>query len=173
VRTRPKIVVSDSSVLMDLAKAELIEATLALPFEFMIPDVILAAELLDLGRYTAAGLLKLGFKRGGLEGADVATALGYYRQHRTQLSLNDCFAWRLAEVSRGILMTGDGDLRKLAGRSGVEVHGALWAIELIAQHRTSTSKRLTRALERLDSDPLVRLPRNSLRALKTKIESGD
>ena len=41
--TRLKIVVSDSSVLMDLAKVGLIEAALALPFDFMIPDVMIAA----------------------------------------------------------------------------------------------------------------------------------
>ena len=51
MRTPVKIVISDSSVLMDLAKTELIEPVLALPFEFMIPDMMLARELLDLGRY--------------------------------------------------------------------------------------------------------------------------
>lgn len=171
MRTRPKIVVSDSSVLMDLAKAELIESTLALPFEFMIPDVMLATELLDLGRYTGDGLVSLGFKRGGLDGAEVTTAMGYFRQHRAQLSLNDCFAWRLAEVHKGILMTGDGDLRKLAERSGVEVHGALWAIDLIGRHRTCPTRHLVTGLTRLEKDPFVRLPRTVLRALKTKIES--
>ena len=60
--TRLKIVVSDSSVLMDLAKVHLIEATIALPFEFVIPDVMVAGELLDLGSYTAADLVRLGFK---------------------------------------------------------------------------------------------------------------
>lgn len=170
MRTRPKIVVSDSSVLMDLAKAELIEATLALPFEFVIPDVMLAAELLDLGRYTSDDLLELGFKRGGLAGTEAVNAMAYYRQHRAKLSLNDCFAWRLAEVHQGILMTGDGDLRKLAGRKGVEVHGALWAIELMSEHRTCSRKRLVTCLDQLDADPLVRLPRAALRTLKGKLQ---
>ena len=39
--------ISDSSVLIDLAKAKLIESTLALPYEFVIPDVIFADELID------------------------------------------------------------------------------------------------------------------------------
>jgi predicted nucleic acid-binding protein len=156
---------------MDLAKAELIEATLALPFEFVIPDVMLAAELLDLGRYTRDDLLELGFKRGGLEGAEAVNAMAYYRQHRAKLSLNDCFAWRLAEVHQGILMTGDGDLRKLAGRKGVEVHGAHRAIELMATHDICPKRRLVACLAQLDADPLVRLPRTALRSLKEKLDT--
>lgn len=170
MRTRPKIVVSDSSVLMDLAKAELIEPTLALPFEFMIPDVMLAKELLDLGRYKPRDLVRLGFRIGSLEGAETLQATAYFRQHRTQLSLNDCFAWRLAEVHRAILMTGDSDLRKLADRASVEVHGVLWAIELMAAHKTCPRRRLVSCLEQLDADPFVRLPRATLRALKGKLE---
>ena len=167
--TRLKIVVSDSSVLMDLAKVGLIEAALALPFDFMIPDVMIAAELLDLGRYTAAGLLELGFRSGSLEADDTSRALEYFREHRRQLSLNDCFAWRLAEVHQGILMTGDSNLRKLALASGLDVHGVLWIIELMAKHGTCPLATLLEALDCLDGDELVRLPRATLRTLKARI----
>jgi hypothetical protein len=166
---RLKIVVSDSSVLMDLAKTELIEPTLALPFEFIIPDVILASELLDLGWYKPDDLERLGFQIGALEGAEAQHAMSYFRQYRTHLSLNDCFAWRLAEIHQGILMTGDGDLRRLASSRGLEVHGVLWAIELMAQHRTCPHRRLVSCLEQLDADPLVRLPRTALRTLKSRL----
>lgn len=172
MRTPVKIVISDSSVLMDLAKTELIEPVLALPFEFMIPDMMLARELLDLGRYKPDQLVRLGFKVGRLDGTESARAIAYFRRHRLQLSLNDCFAWRLAEVHRGILMTGDGDLRELAGQNGVEVHGVLWAIELMAHHATCRMKRLVDALDQLDGDPLVRLPKKSLRSLRDKIRGS-
>ena len=43
-----KIVVSDASVILDLAKTRLIESTLALSFDFVIPDFIFNQELLDL-----------------------------------------------------------------------------------------------------------------------------
>lgn len=168
--TRLKIVVSDSSVLMDLAKVRLIEPVLALPFEFVIPDVMLAQELLDLGTYKTTGLVRLGFKVGSLDGSDTLQATSYFRQHRQRLSLNDCFAWRLAEVHQGILMTGDGDLRKLAADAGVEVHGTLWAIELMGQHATCPVVQLVAALAQLEADPLVRLPQAALRSLKGKLE---
>jgi hypothetical protein len=95
-----------------------------------------------------------------------------FRQHRLQLSVNDCFAWRLAEVHQGILMTGDADLRELAGQSGVEVHGVLWAIELMSRHATCRTKQLINALDQLDGDPMVRLPKKSLRTLRDKIRGS-
>ena len=51
------VIVSDSSVLIDLAKARLIESALGLPYEFVVPDVMFADELLDLGSYTREDLL--------------------------------------------------------------------------------------------------------------------
>jgi predicted nucleic acid-binding protein len=144
--TRLKIVVSDASVLMDLAKVRLIEAILALPFDFVIPDVIFAQELLDLGTYVSRDLIRLGFRIGALGGDDTGRALAYFREHRRQLSLNDCFALRFAEVHGGILMTGDANLRKIADASGVEVHGTLWAVELMGHHGTCPSHQLRTAL---------------------------
>ena len=171
--TRLKIVISDSSVLMDLAKVQLIEATLALPFEFVIPETIFVRELLDLGTYTTADLLRLGFSTGALAGDDAGRALAYFREHRRVLSVHDCFAWCLAEVHQGILMTGDSELRNLAAKNGVEVHGTLWAAELIFTHATCNRRDLVRALDKLDADRSVFLPRTTLRALKTKITRKD
>ena len=166
---RLKIVVSDASVLMDLAKVRLIEAAAALPFDFMIPESIRLNELLDLGAYTSDDLIRLGFRPGTLEAADTGVALAYFRTHRRKLSINDCFAWRLAEVHAGILMTGDGDLRALAATSGVEVHGTLWVAELIGQHETCARQALVDALDILDADDRTHLPRAPLRALRGKL----
>ena len=66
-----QIVVSDASVILDLAKTPLIEATLALPFDFVIPDVILDKELLDLGTYSPTDLVRLEFTIGTLDGDGV------------------------------------------------------------------------------------------------------
>ncbi len=161
--TRPKIIVSDSSVLMALATARVIEATRALPFDFGIPDVILTEELLDLGSYTAADLLRLGLAVGEMEGSDVQKAFAYYQAHRTSLSLNDCFALRVAEVQAGILMTGDAKLRTVATGRGVEVHGLLWISDHIALRGTCPAPQLAAALEVLSRDPLVRLHAARLR----------
>ena len=165
-----KIVISNSSVLTDLAKTELVEPVLALPFEFMIPDVMLARGLLDLGRYKPDQLVQLGFKIGHLDGMESARAIAYFRRHRLQLSPNDCFAWRLAEVHRGILMTGDGDLREHGRREWRRGSRRALAIALMADHATCRGKRLVGALDQLDADPLVRLPKSLISALREKIK---
>lgn len=154
-----RIVVSDSSVLMDLAKSGLVEAALRLPFEFVIPDVMVAEELLDLGLYTAAQLLALGFKEGSLDGNGVATAFAYAGEFRAQLSRQDCFALTLAEVQRCILMTGDRRLRRVAESKAIEVHGLLWLIDLMIDHEVAPPAELLAGLERLAVDPKIRLPR--------------
>ncbi|WP_419797927.1 MAG: hypothetical protein ACNI26_16920 [Terasakiella sp.] len=58
-----QIVVSDSSVLMDLARTGLIEYTGGLPFDFIIPNTMFAQELLDLGDYSRDQLLDMGFSQ--------------------------------------------------------------------------------------------------------------
>jgi len=168
--SRLKIVVSDSSVVMDLAKVRLIEPVLQLPFEFMIPDVILAQELLDLGAYTAKGLLDLGFVQGELDGGNSRQAREYFAKNR-RLSLNDCFAWRLAEVHKAILMTGDANLRAIAMAAKVEVHGMLWAVEMMLKHKTSPAATLAKALDYLGSDPLVRLPKAETQVLRDRLKT--
>jgi hypothetical protein len=93
-----------------------------------------------------------------LAAGDTNRAPSYFREHRRHSSLNDWFALRFAEVHGGILLTGDGDPRRIAIGNGVEVHGALWAVVLTADHATCLRGQLTGALDVLYSNPLVRLP---------------
>ncbi|MDA8232931.1 MAG: hypothetical protein M0006_16495 [Magnetospirillum sp.] len=144
---------------MDLTKSGLVEATLRLPFEFVIPDVMAAEELLDLGQYSADQLLTLGFKEGTLDGKGVTKAFAYAGEFRAELSRQDCFALTLAEVQRCILMTGDRRLRRVAENKDIEVHGLLWLIDLMIEHQVVPLAEVLTGLERLAADPKVRLPR--------------
>lgn len=166
-----KIVISDASVILDLAKTRLIESTLALSFDFVIPDVIFDQELLDLGTYSPADLVRLGFTIGALDGDGMAAAFTHYRRHRTRLSFNDCVALTHAETKNCILMTGDGPLRVVAERMKIEVHGILWAASLIAEQGTCPRDRLIGALQQLHDAPSRRLPRDALTALIHRLRS--
>lgn len=166
-----QIVVSDASVILDLAKTRLIEATLALPFTFVIPDVILAQELLDLGDYSPTDLVRLGFQIGTLDGNGIATAMAHYGRNASRLSFNDCVALTYAEQHTCILMTGDGPLRALATRLKVEVHGFLWAASHIAQARTCSMEHLLKALLQLQADLSTRLPEPALAELIEQLRS--
>lgn len=161
----PKIVISDASAILDLARVRLIESTLALSFEFVIPDVIFDQELLDLGSYTPTDLVRLGFTIGSLDGDGMAKAFAHFGRHASRLSLNDCIALAHAEAKGCILMTGDGPLRALAERMKIDVHGVLWAAALMVEQGTCPRDRLVAALQQLHDDSSRRLPRAALAEL--------
>lgn len=48
-----RIIINDSSALIDLAKTRLLENLLQLPYRFVIPDVLYTDELITLRHYQA------------------------------------------------------------------------------------------------------------------------
>lgn len=157
-----RVIVSDSSALIDLAKAELIEAAFSLPFEFQVPDVLLADELIDLGPYTVNELLAAGLVAGSLDGTGVDKALAYAARYPA-LSINDCFALEMANSGGDVLLTGDQNLRNAADAEKVTVHGVIWLCDRMLDHDTVERNQLRTALEAWDADPTVWLPRHELR----------
>lgn len=155
-----RIVISDSSVLMDLAVGRLLEAILTLPYEFVIPDVMLEQELLDLDGYNPTMLCGMGFQSGEL--TDAQAAFDLFAEHRKDVGINDCFALAMAEQTQGILMTGDQRLRRLSRNRGVEVRGTLWVTDELAAHGVVDPARLLDGLERIKQHPRTRLPRQEL-----------
>ena len=156
-----KVVVIDSSVLMDLALTVLIECTSQLPFNFVIPDTMFAQELTDLGDYNRDRLLGMGFTLGELSGDGVIAAQGYMAGN-ARLSLQDCFALAMAQEKEAILMTGDGLLRKISTNKGVEVHGVLWFADLIEEHQCVENDVLRDGLLILQQHLATRLPKKEL-----------
>lgn len=165
------VVVSDSSVLIDLAKAQLIESALALPYDFVVPDVMFADELLDLGHYTHDDLLGAGISLGVLDGNGVAAAFGYVERYAA-LSNNDAFALALAAIEGCMLLAGDGALRNAAAEENVEVHGHLWIADEMENNGTVTKQRLIDVLEEWETDPLVWLPAAELKKRIRRLRKG-
>jgi predicted nucleic acid-binding protein len=169
-----RIIVSDSSCLIDLRKASLLEVFLRLPYEIIIPDTLFEEELLKFTSSQKAALLEGGIGVVGLPGDGVLRAQQLAGQSPS-LSIHDCFAFALAERTRGcILLTGDNKLRSVATEHGIEVHGVLWAIDEMHQAGVIQPVTLLGVLEKFESDPTVRLPLRELRAsikrYKTLIE---
>ncbi|MDE0422928.1 MAG: hypothetical protein OXK76_18840 [Gammaproteobacteria bacterium] len=87
----PCIVVSDSSVLIDLERGCLFEAAFALPFDFCVPDLLYR---LELEPYGGNELVARGLQVLELDGDGVAQA-ARYRQTERAISLSDAFALAL------------------------------------------------------------------------------
>ncbi|MEC4813797.1 MAG: hypothetical protein SAK29_11085 [Scytonema sp. PMC 1069.18] len=153
-----RIIVSDSSCLIDLRKASLLEALINLPYEITIPDTLFSDELVDFTETERTALVNSGLKV--LE----TPSIGIIRvqtisQSFPSLSIYDCFAFTLAEsFPNSILLTGDKTLRKVAANHSIEVHGILWAVDEMYKSKTATVKQLYNALILFEKDITVRLP---------------
>jgi predicted nucleic acid-binding protein len=151
-----RIVVSDTSCLIDLRKASLLEALIQLPYEIAIPDVLFE-ELVNFNP-TEIALIENHFSKLSLPGEGVMRVQTIARQHPV-LSLNDCFAFVVAErITDSILLTGDRSLRQLAASHQIEVHGVLWAMDEMYQASVATATQLYTALQLFQQDPTVHLP---------------
>jgi hypothetical protein len=119
------ILVSDTSVLIDLERADLLDEMFLLPFQFAVPDLLYGRELAgELGDR----LVQLGLRIEELTPIELRHATTVNRQH-TRLSVPDTFAFVIA-ASRGWgLLTGDGTLRELAVTEQIDMHGVLWLFD--------------------------------------------
>ena len=159
-----RIVISDSSCLIDLRKASLLDAFLRLPYELLIPNTLFEEELLKFSAAQKTALLRGGLKVIDIPGDRVLRARQIARE-MPHLSIHDAFAFTLAESHEGcMLLTGDGALRTLAMKQDIEVHGVLWVIDELHRHTRCAAETLLIALRLLAADPTVRLPQRELAA---------
>jgi predicted nucleic acid-binding protein len=166
-----RIIVSDSSCLIDLKKASLLGVFLSLPYEILIPNTLFEDELLSFTAADKKMLLQGGLQVVDLPGQQVLRAREVITS-RPRLSVHDGFAYALAESRTGsILLTGDGQLRALATSNKIEVHGVLWVVDEIHRGRLTTVKAIHAALSVFADDPTVRLPKRELATALERFEA--
>lgn len=88
------ILVSDSSVLIDLERGVLLQACFALPELFAVPDRLYQWELAP---YNGPQLLAMGLQVMTLDATGVTLVQGYVHGHR-RISVSDAFALALAKT---------------------------------------------------------------------------
>ena len=152
------ILVSDTSVLIDLERGELIASAFKLSATFAVPDVLYERELRDYG---GEDLVKLGLKVESLDGDGVELAMRH-RQVERRLTVPDSFALALAKRNGWTLLTGDGPLRKLARAENVDCHGVLWLLDEFETQGAATHLQLHAGLEKISSHPRCRLPKREI-----------
>lgn len=150
-----RVLVSDTSVLIDLERAVLLPRAFGLAAEFAVPDVLFEHELRPYG---GAALLTLGLRVESLDGDGVARAAAYRRTQRA-LTVADSFALALAKQTGWILLTGDGALRTLADSEQIESHGILWLLDLMETEKAAPMRELCDGLQRITAHPRCRLPK--------------
>ncbi len=155
-----KILVSDTSVLIDLERGGLLDSCFRLPFEFAVPDLLYARELKDFG---GPALVAHGLRVEELSGDEVAAAQAVRAAHQ-KLSLPDAFAYTLASLRSWTLLTGDGELRTLAHVQGVPFFGVLWVLDQLFEAQVIEAKVIVAGLEVIAAHPRCRLPRAEIQS---------
>jgi hypothetical protein len=153
------ILISDSSVLIDLERGNLLEIAFGSGLEMAVPDLLYERELAG---GNGEALKALGLQVIGLEPDEVTYAQQTQRQ-LPRLSLPDCFALSYARRPGHALLTGDQDLRAFAEGVGVECHGVLWLLDELLTIGAATRQRLHGALDAISRHPRCRLPRPEVR----------
>lgn len=158
------ILVYDTSVLIDLERAGLLEEMFLLPFEFAVPDLLFGRELAgELGDR----LIQLGLRIEELTPVELQRAITVNRQH-ARLSVPDTFAFAIAKSRGWGLLTDDGMLRELAIAEQIDMHGVLWLFDQLADGNHVGVGRLHAGLSNLFAHPRCRLPANEVRRRLTR-----
>lgn len=149
------VLVSDSSVLIDLERGQLLEAAFTGPFPMAVPDYLYLRELKD---NNGPFLRQLGLGVVALNPAETQFAQAVSQQH-VGLSLPDCFALSYARRPDHELLTGDQQLRGIAEGHGIACHGLLWLLDRMLEGRPDRRGLLFAGLLEISTGKRCRLPR--------------
>lgn len=158
------VLVSDTSVLIDLERGQLLEPCFRLPYEFVVPDVLYKRELAEFG---GPALVARGLRIEELTGIELLSVQAVRREN-VGLSVPDAYAFTLADARGWTLLTGDGLLRNLAEARSVPFHGVLWVLDEIFHASVITADDLIAGLQAIASHPRCRLPRAEINARLSK-----
>lgn len=153
------LLVSDTSVLIDLERGSLLEAAFACDWTMVVPDLLYERELLaENGPY----LRSLGLGVVELSPDEVVLAQ-QVKNIRPALSLADCFALSCGQRANHILLSGDRVLRDEARARKGEVYGVLWLLDQMYAAKVS-SRLLFEGLTKIYAHPRCRLPKDEVQA---------
>ena len=128
------LLVNDAGILIDLLKADLITPFFQLEYEFHVTDFV-AAEVQEDNAYQLEAFVSSG--RLNKKTFDFDELLEIQRlelQHKS-LSIPDCSCLYLSAQLSATLLTGDSALKSIAVQQNIPVHGFLWVLDELVNHR--------------------------------------
>ena len=156
-----KVLVSDSSILIEFSKRGLLARMFQLECECAVPDLLFREELIDLGSHTRSDLRGLGLRVEALDAKGVAGAIAYQAE-RPALSLVDSFALALAAHQGWPLLTEDRAMRSVADAKGIAHRDVLWLIDNLLDAGILSASQVGAALEAMRDDPRCPVSKSGL-----------
>lgn len=152
------ILVSDTSVLIDLERGGLLEHAFSCGLTMVVPDLLYVRELES---ENGPLLRKLGLGIVALDPDEVDFAQ-QLRSQRPGLSLPDCFALSCARRQDHALVSGDKLLRTEAQAHACAVYGLLWILDQMEASGRIGPAMLHEGLSRIWNHPRRRLPKSEV-----------
>jgi len=161
------VTVSDTNIFIDLIEIELIEEFFALPWEIHTTDLVIY-ELKEprqseiIAAYQKKKVLQV--KR--YEGNEMITLAAFHTAtcKTAKISIEDSSILFYAQINCYTLLTGDAKLRKAAENAGLEVHGVLFVIGQLVEHKLLSKAQAVAKLNELRmKNP--RLPQTEIKKL--------
>ena len=156
-----KIVINDANILIDIAKLELLEAFSNLDFELNTTDFVMEELNPDqnkvIQKLISTGKIQL-ITTNNLEDLQ---GINNLLQSSSGLSFEDCSVWYYSKKMNCTLLTGDGKLRKVAKKDGIEVRGIIYILDqMLVQNQLTFEEAIIKIelLYTLNN----RLPKNEL-----------
>ncbi|WP_137918353.1 hypothetical protein [Hydrogenophaga sp. 2FB] len=154
------ILVSDTSVLIDLERGGLLEPAFSCGLTMVVPDLLYDRELASdngpLLRQLGLGVVELA--------PDEVSFAQQLRTLRPGLSLPDCFALSCARRPDHALVSGDMLLRKEASNRQCTVYGLLWILDQMEASGAVGITLLHEGMTRISNHPRCRLPAAEVKA---------
>jgi hypothetical protein len=152
------ILVSDSSVLIDLERGGLLEPAFACGLVMVVPDLLYENELKESN---CPYLKSLGLAVTNLTSDEVMLAQEVLNL-RPALSPEDCFALACATRPDHTLLAGDGPLRTVATERKIPCRGLLWLLDQMWETQKLGEQVLHEGLTKIFQHPRCRLPRTEV-----------
>lgn len=158
------LLVSDTSVLVDLERGDLLTTVFSAGLTLVVPRLLYERELAD---YSGPYYLELGLQVVDLTADEVVYAQTVYGKY-PGLSVPDCFALACANRPAHVLLTSDGLLRRVAESSNVTRYGLLWLLDQILERNETLSATLHEGLAKIAAHPRCRQPSQAIQERLSK-----
>ncbi len=123
-----RVYISDTNIWIDFRHAGFLDLLFDLPFKLCCTDFV----LYELNDFDHQYLIARGLQIVEIEEKSIKELSDLTSAHNNS-SLADVSCYFLAKKSGYPLLTGDGQLRKQATLDGLQVHGALWLLDLLVE----------------------------------------
>ena len=170
--TMEKIVVSDTNIFIDLVKLELLGDFFSLPWDIHTTDFVISElEVPEQKAAVTAFIKRKKLTVGKLDAEEVGIIVERSEETGGKISITDFSVCHYAQKNNYTLLTGDMNLRKVAIKENISVHGILFLFDEFVKHAILPPEFAADTLKKLN-EINTRLPLDEVNSRINKWENN-